>query len=129
MPISIVSRRTFKRYRKYCKIYPSRRAAFRAAKRDGDIPVCQQPDEVIYAGTDIGYDFGLDGRNARLYVFNVIVGAVAFEYHIREDKEAFYQDNQGRGNQLPHFNSGKQEQPEPKQKLRHHHYYKNKGRK
>ena len=129
MPIIVVSRRTFKRYRKYCKVYPSRRAAFRAAKRDGGIPVCQQPDEVICAGTDIGYDFGLDHRNVRLYVFNMIVGAVAFEYRIREDKEAFYQDKQDSGHQLPHFNSGQQERPEPKQKLRQHHYYKKKERK
>ncbi len=61
---------------------------------------------------------GLDERNVRLYVFNIIVGAVAFEYHIREDKEAFYGTENTEGDQLPHFNSG-----ESGRKLKGHHYW------
>jgi hypothetical protein len=125
MPISIIGRRTLKRYKQYLKIYPSRRAAFRAAKRDGRIPMGQQPEEVIYSGTDLGFDYDLDERNVRLYIFTIIVGAVVFEYHIREDKEAFYGDEARKGDQLPHFNSGEIEE-EKNNKLRNHHYWRKK---
>ena len=90
MPISIIGRNTLRRYRRYRKVYPSRRAAFRAAKRDGGILMSQHPEEVIYPGSDLGGDYGLDDRNVRLYIFSILIGAVAFEYHLREDKEAFY---------------------------------------
>lgn len=119
MPISIIGRGTLKRYRKYLKIYPSRRSAFRAAKRDGRIPMGQQPEEVIYPHTDLGNAYDLDDRNVRLYIFSIIIGAVAFEYHLREDKEAFY--GSGQGDQLPHFNSGQLKKNN--KKLRNHHYW------
>jgi len=118
MTVTIISRKTRKLFTKYLLIYPSRRAAFRAAKRDGRIPVAQQPDEVIMPDTPEGEEMGLDERNVRLYVFNIIVGAVAFEYHIREDKEAFYGTENTEGDQLPHFNSG-----ESGRKLKGHHYW------
>ena len=89
MPISIIGRNALRRYRRYRKVYPSRRAAFRAAKRDGGILMSQHPEEVIYPGSDLGGDYGLDDRNVRLYIFSILIGAVAFEYHLREDKEAY----------------------------------------
>lgn len=124
MPISIVSRGTLKRYKHYLRVYPSRRAAFRAAKRDGRIPMGQQPEEVIYPHTDMGDEYDLDDRNVRLYIFSIIIGAVAFEYHLREDKEAFYGAERGKGDQLPHFNSGESKGSD--KKLRNHHYWKKK---
>ncbi len=34
----------------------------------------------------MGNTLGLDDRNVRLYIFNLgLVGAIAYEYHIRED--------------------------------------------
>ncbi|MEZ4942254.1 MAG: hypothetical protein R3D58_15355 [Saprospiraceae bacterium] len=118
--ISIVGAKTLKKYREYLKIYPSRRAAFRAAKRDANIPMSQHPEEVIYPQSSKGREYSLDDRNVRLYIFNLGIGAVAIEYHIREDKEAFYGDEEGKGNQPPHFNSG-----EPPKKLGNHHYWDN----
>jgi len=120
--VSVISTNTLKRYREYLgmKIYPSRRAAFRAAKRDANIPMSKQPEAVIYPQTSKGQEYSLDDRNVRLYIFNLIIGVVAIEYHIREDKKAFYGDKDGRGNQPPHFNSG-----EPPNKLGNHHYWEN----
>lgn len=83
----------------------------------------QDPEEVIYAGTPAGYDLGLDDRNVRLYIFHIIVGVVAYEYHIREDKEAFYGSEAGAGDQLPHFNSGEVKSSDKKDKLKKHHYW------
>ena len=79
----------------------------------------QHPDEVIYSGTQLGDDHGLDERNSRLYIFNLIIGALAIEYHIREDKEAFYGAVGRKGDQPPHFNSGEGERGK---KLKKHHY-------
>ena len=76
------------------------------------------PEEVIPALTSKGKEYNLDDRNVRLYIFSILIGAVAIEYHIREDKEAFYGDKDGTGNQLPHFNSGS-----PPKKLSNHHYW------
>jgi len=42
-----------------------------------------------------------------LYVFYFFIGALAIEYHIREDKPVKYGRKDGAGDQLPHFNSGK----------------------
>ena len=119
MKISVVGRRTLKRYRKYCKIFPSRRAAFRAAKRDAGIPVSSHPQKVVRSQTASGKEYGLDSRNVRLYIFGIFIAGVVVEFHIREDKEAFYPD--GKSKQLPHFNSG-----EPPKKLKKHHYYRKK---
>ena len=77
----------------------------------------QHPEMVVFPNTDIGEQLGLDERNVRLYVFNIVVGAIVIEYHIREDKEAFYGGSEG--NQWPHFNSG-----DSQGKLKKHHYWK-----
>ena len=114
LSIHLVSQSVHQRYKEYVKIYPSRRAAFRAAKRDGGIPVGQHPQEVILPSTDEGVEAGLDERNVRLYVFS-IYGIGAF-FFIREDKAAFY--GTGEGDQLPHFNSG-----QTLKKLKKHHYW------
>ncbi len=114
LSIHLVGQSVHQLYKEYVRIYPSRRAAFRAAKRDGGIPVSQHPSEVILPNTDEGVEEGLDERNVRLYVFRIYgVGALFF---IREDKAAFY--GTGEGDQLPHFNSGK-----PPKKLKKHHYW------
>jgi hypothetical protein len=80
------------------------------------------PEEVIYSDSDLGGEYGLDDRNVRLYIFSILIGAVAFEYHLREDKEAFYGAERGKGDQLPHFNSGKADGRQGK--LKKHHYWK-----
>ena len=51
------------------KTYLSRRAAFRGAKRDGNIPMSQHPDESIYPNSDKGKEYGLDKRNVILLYF------------------------------------------------------------
>jgi hypothetical protein len=107
MQVSIVSGKTYWRYRKLLKVYPSRRAAFRAAKRYLNLPMSRQPDKVVYPYTDRGDEYGLDSRNVRLYIFYLFIGALAIEYHIREDKPVKYGRKDGAGDQLPHFNSGK----------------------
>lgn len=117
MEISIVKSSVYRKYLENIKIYPSRRAAFRAAKRDGNIPMMAHPDDVILPFTKDGDTFELDDRNVRLYVFNFWLGVIMVQYFIREDKEAFY----GSGDQLPHFNSGKSSDD----KLKKHHYWNN----
>lgn len=118
MKVEIVSRKVGRVYSKYKKIFPSRRAAFRAAKRDRNIPMSQHPDDVVYPNTSIGDEYDLDDRNVRLYVFNM--GLITIAIHIREDKEAFYVDGDEKSNQSPHFNSGRKDS-----KLKDHHYWKN----
>lgn len=114
LSIYLVSQSVHQLYKKYVCIYPSRRAAFRAAKRDGGIPVGQHPQEVVLPNTDEGTEAGLDERNVWLYVFSIHgVGALFF---IREDKAAFYGTSEG--DQLPHFNSG-----QTKKRLKKHHYW------
>ena len=110
--IYLASRRTHQLYRQYLKMYPSRRAAFRAAKRAARIPMGQHPAEVVLPMTDRGNSFRLDERNVRLYVFNLVIGAVAVEYHIREDKKSITHG------QPKHFNAGK-----PPKKLKEHYYW------
>lgn len=107
------------------KIYISRRAAFRAAKRDNKIPVSLNPEKVIYPNTLEGDEIlpeKLDSqKNVRLYKFRILIFTVTFEVSIREDKEAFYGDINEEGDQLPHFNSG-----ETNKKLPKHHYFRKK---
>ena len=105
--VSVVSGKTYRKYKDLLKVYPSRRSAFRAAKRHLSIPMHKQPDEVAYPHTDLGNKKGLDDRNVKLYIFNVVFGVFAIELHIREDKPAQYGDKDGLGDQLPHFNAGK----------------------
>lgn len=116
MRVEFASRKVGKIYAQYKKIYPTRRAAFRAAKRDRNIPMSAQPDDIVYPRTAVGDAFGLDDRNVRLYVFNLVL--VALVVHIREDKEVFYVEGDDDSNQLPHFNSGR-----AGKKLRDHHYW------
>jgi len=109
MKVSIVGNRTYWKYRSLVaqKIYPSRSAAFRAAKRYLKLPMSKHPDKLVYPYTDLGDAYDLDERNVRLYVFYTFVGAIILELHIREDKPVSYGDEHGKGDQLPHFNSGK----------------------
>ncbi len=91
------------------KVFETRRAAFREAKRDHGAPVGKQPDEVVKPHTRIGNEYNLDKRNRRLYIFRFILGLFGLgssreEVFIREDKEAFYSDS---GKQGEHFNAEK----------------------
>ena len=56
------------------KVFETRRAAFREAKRDHGVPVGKQPDEVVKPHTRIGDEYNLDKRNRRLYIFRFILG-------------------------------------------------------
>lgn len=116
MAISVVSTKTLRRYHEYLRMYPSRRAAFRAAKRDANIPMQQHPEVVVCPFSDLGNDFDLDDRNVRLYIFHILICGIVIEYHIREDKEAFYAGEAGY--QPPHFNVGKEGA-----KLKEHYYW------
>ena len=116
MEISLVSNKVYQKYKDYSRVYPSRRAAFRDAKREGNIPMTMHPQKVLRPFTEDAKDIYLDDRNVRLYVFRLIVCAFVVEYHIREDKKAFY--GSGEGDQLDHFNSG-----ESSEKLKNHHYW------
>jgi len=42
-------------------------------------------------------------ENVRLYIFYLFIGALAIEYHIREDKPVKYGRKDGAGDQLSHF--------------------------
>lgn len=108
----IISRRTHQRYKQYCMVFPSRRAAFRAAKRDAGIPMSKHPDAVLYPRTPAGKKLGLDERNARLYVFDLIVGALVIQFRIRED----HADK--KTGQPKHFNTGFSDN-----KLKDHYYW------
>lgn len=117
--LSVIDRQTLARFNQFVHFYPSRKAAFRAAKRDAKIPMRQSPAEVVGSKSAYWNSLGLDERYTRLYIFNIFVGAIAFEYHIREDKIAFY-GNDGAGIQPPHFNAG-----EPPKKLKQHYFWQN----
>lgn len=95
-----VSRRTHKLYKQYRQYFPSRRAAFRAAKRDAGIPMSRHPDAVVYPRTPAGEKSKLDERNVRFYVFDIWIGAIALQFRIREDLP----DKKNR--QSKHFNAG-----------------------
>lgn len=91
------------------KTFDTRRAAFRAAKRDLNIPKNTQPFKVM-SPSQIGWnDNKMDHRNRRLYIFRIVAflfgKRVVNEFHIREDKKVIYSGNQG--NQVDHFNAGK----------------------
>jgi hypothetical protein len=116
MAISIVGFQILRRYEEYLKVYPSRKAAFRAAKRDANIPMQQHPQEIVTPFSHLGNDYDLDDRNVRLYIFHLLVCGIVIEYHIREDKEAFYGGEAGY--QPPHFNAGKEGA-----KLKEHYYW------
>ena len=120
LSVSFLSPKTYKDYKKKVNsdCYPSRRAAFRAAKRDAKIPMSQNPDKVIRPRSLEGDLYALDDRNVRLYIFNLGIGVVAYEHHIREDEPATYGNEDGAGDQLPHFNSG-----EPPNKLKEHFFW------
>ena len=107
MRIGLTSRKTISLFHEYKHLYPSRRAAFRAAKRDSNIPVTDQPKDVILPFTNAGDEFDLDDRNVRLYIFHLLIGGIVVQQLIREDKEAFYIGGDEESNQGPHFNSGK----------------------
>lgn len=104
------------------KVFESRRAAFRAAKRDMEIPVHKHPNKVL-SSSQPGWDnTKMDGRNNRLYIFKII--RMIFgkpeedEIHFREDKPTHYTNDQG--NQDGHFNTGR-----PPVKLKNHYFFKN----
>jgi len=111
-------RRKISKKRTTDQVFETRRAAFRAAKRDHGVPMGKQPDEVVEPFTKRGKELELDGRNKRLYIFRFIlryfgIGKSREDIHIREDKEVFYKD----GKQEKHFNAG-----EKSKKLRTHYY-------
>jgi hypothetical protein len=108
----IVGLRTHSLYLKYKRYFPSRRAAFRAAKRDAGIPMSQHPEKVVRPRTPEGTNYEIDDRNVRLYVFFIFIGAVFIEVHIREDKP------DKRLGQPKHFNAGN-----PPDKLKEHYFW------
>lgn len=108
------------------KVFETRHQAFRAAKRDNNVPMSQQPSEVVKPGTEEWKSRNLDHRNRRLYIFEILASLFGLnprkEIHIREDKKAFYAEG-GPGDQMDHFNSG---EGDARGKLPKHHYYKKK---
>ena len=102
------------------RYFETRRQAFRAAKRDNEVPVTQQPKQVLTPPTPKGAQFELDDRNKRLYIFKRFTGLFSRkqfpDIHIREDRAASYEQDQG--DQAPHFNSGPADG-----KLKKHHYF------
>jgi hypothetical protein len=74
------------------KVFETRRAAFRAAKRDLGLPVTSQPNRIVKPNTEEWTKRNLDYRNRRLYIFELLLRILGFsrkrELHIREDKEA-----------------------------------------
>ena len=112
-------RRKISKERTTDQVFETRRAAFRAAKRDHGVPVCRQPTKAIHAKSDSAKDLGLDHRNRRLYIFEILLGIFGLNknrsVHIREDKAMHYEDG---GYQEKHFNAGGNPV-----KLRKHYYY------
>jgi len=108
------------------KQFDSRKGAFRGFKRDYGISNSEQPKKVINSDSKGGDQYNLDERNKRLYIFEEKTngfGKVKIkETHLREDKDAFYEE--GRGNQAQHFNAGYKGG-----KLKDHYYFKRKKRK
>jgi hypothetical protein len=103
------------------RYFESRKSAYRAFKKDYEIPNAEQPQIVIKPDTPDGERYGLDERNVRLYIFraikNLFGGIFRRETHLREDKDAFYV--KGEGEQAPHFNAG-----HAGKKLKDHYYFK-----
>ena len=104
------------------KHFPSRKSAFRAFKRDYEIPKTEQPAKVVSPDSKGGIHYKLDNRNKRLYIFeekkNKLGRTKRKEAHLREGKHAFYSSN--KGNQKPHFNAG-----HAGSKLKDHYYFNN----
>ncbi|MCB9295560.1 MAG: hypothetical protein H6559_20905 [Lewinellaceae bacterium] len=104
------------------KVFVTRRAAFREAKRDHGVPVSKQPYKVVKPNTPSGDQHKLDNRNRMLYIFRILISLFGFrdteerEIPIREDKEAFYAK---KDKQMEHFNAGEKDD-----KLRKHYYFK-----
>jgi hypothetical protein len=105
------------------RTFGSRKAAFRGAKRDMNVPMCKQPFKVLHTSQPGWKDTGMDTRNSRMYIFKLfrmIFGKrEEDEIHIREDKPVQYPQNEG--NQPSHFNTGR-----PPGKLRNHYFFKKK---
>lgn len=107
------------------KYYETRRAAFRGAKRDNDVPVTQHPEKTVSPNDTEWSEHNLDHRNSKFFlfiisVFNYLTGySEEKEIHIREDKHCSYHSQSGKGEQSNHFNSGESEG-----NLKRHHYYK-----
>lgn len=72
----------------------------------------RQPAAVVKPRTPAGGRYGLDDRNIKLFIFPIFIGAVAIEYHLREDKA---DEELG---QAQHFNAGK-----PPEKLKKHYFW------
>lgn len=111
------------------KYHETRRAAFRAAKRDNRVPVSQQPEEVVRQNDEKWDEYGLNREKNRalyrfvMYLLNLLTGSSdRKEIHIREDTDYSYGAVGGLGDQDEHFNSG--EVNEEREKLRRHHYFK-----
>ena len=89
--------------------------ALRKAKEANGIPRSAQPDKTIKPGTPEGKAAGLDSRNVKQYEYTNGAGE---KITIRQDKAATYGQG-GKGDQNPHFNTGKTKEG----KLKQHHYY------
>lgn len=116
------------------KYYKTRRAAFRAAKRDNGVPVSQQPMEVIRPNDEKWDEYGLDRNKNRslyrfiVYLLNMLTGfSERKEVRIREDADYSYGSDYGVGDQDDHFNSGAVN--ERRTKLKRHHYFSKRNRK
>ena len=115
-------RRKISKKRTTDQVFETRRAAFRAAKRDHGVPMKTRPKKVVYPYSQEAIKYKLDKRNRRLYIFQIIrnlFGRLVINlFFIREDKEAIYADG---GKQTEHFNVG---DPDEDPKLRNHYYFK-----
>ena len=116
------------------KYYKTRRAAFRAAKRDNGIPVSRQPQEVIRPNDEKWVDYNLDREKNRalyrfiVYLLNMLTGFFERrEVRIREDTDYSYGAIDGTGDQEDHFNSG--EVNAKRTKLKRHHYFSKRNKK
>ena len=116
------------------KFYKTRRAAFRAAKRDNCVPASQHPKEVIRPNDEKWDEYGLDRTKNRslyrffVYLLNILTGFSELkEVRIREDTDYSYGSDDGVGDQEDHFNSGAVN--EHRTKLKRHHYFSKRSKK
>lgn len=120
MPIKTTNKKQKPRTESKGQTFCSRREAFRAAKRDLDIPMQKHPTKVLSSSHPGWEDTKMDKRNSRLYIFKII--RMIFgkpeedEIHFREDKPVSYDHDEG--NQPGHFNTGR-----PPEKLRNHYFF------
>ena len=86
--------------------FKTRRQAFRAAKKDNDIPVSEQPEKTIKPSTPRGDKENLDKRNKVMFIFRKRKGIFERDENVyfREDVPVEYRDG---GKQGKHFNVGK----------------------